>query len=53
MEHHSKKITTKNKVNNPYCILIEDWKEAGLPKESWTRIAFSLLEIKNTSGQYL
>lgn len=31
-------VTTKNKVNNPYCILIEDWKEAGLPKESWTRI---------------
>ena len=19
-------VTTKNKVNNPYCILIEDWK---------------------------
>ena len=31
-------VTTKNKENNPFCILIEDWKLAGLPKESWTRI---------------
>lgn len=85
-------LLQKNKVNNPYCIFIEDWKEAGLPKESWTRIdkivnvsewnmdckigelsqkdltkiiqlakeiltntshEFSLLAIKNTSGQYL
>lgn len=31
-------VTTKNKIDNPYSILIEDWKEAGLKKESWTRI---------------
>ncbi len=31
-------VTTKNKENNPYCIKIEDWKETGLKKESWTRI---------------
>ena len=31
-------VTTKNKENNPYNILIKDWKSAGLPRESWTRI---------------
>lgn len=31
-------VTTKNKIDNPYSILIEDWNEAGLKKESWTRI---------------
>lgn len=31
-------VTTKNKENNPYSIAIEDWKETGLKKESWTRI---------------
>ena len=31
-------VTSQNKENNPYSILIQDWKEAGLPKESWTRI---------------
>ena len=30
-------VTSKNK-ENPYSIEIEDWKEAGLPKPSWTRI---------------
>lgn len=31
-------VTSQNKENNPYSILIQDWKEAGLSKESWTRI---------------
>ena len=31
-------VTSQKKENNPYSIEIEDWKEAGLPKESWTRI---------------
>lgn len=31
-------VTTQNKICNPYSIRIDDWKEAGLPKESWTRI---------------
>lgn len=31
-------VTSKNKVENPYSIEIEDWKEAGLVKPSWTRI---------------
>ena len=31
-------VTSQNKENNPYSILIQDWQEAGLPKESWTRI---------------
>ena len=31
-------VMTKNKEDNPYNILIEDWKSAGLPRESWTRI---------------
>lgn len=31
-------VTTKNKENNPYNILLEDWKTAGLTRESWTRI---------------
>jgi mRNA-degrading endonuclease toxin of MazEF toxin-antitoxin module len=31
-------VTSQNKENNPYSIPIQDWKEAGLPKESWTRI---------------
>ena len=30
-------VTTKQK-NNPYCIAIDDWKEAGLPQKSWARI---------------
>lgn len=30
-------VTSKNK-DNPYSIEIEDWKETGLPKPSWTRI---------------
>lgn len=31
-------VTTKKHQNNPYNILIEDWKIAGLTRESWTRI---------------
>lgn len=31
-------VTSQNKEKNPYSIFIQDWKEAGLPKESWTRI---------------
>ena len=31
-------VTTKNKEDNPYNILIEDWELAGLSRESWTRI---------------
>ena len=31
-------VTTKNKSYNPYSIPIEDWKSAGLKRESWTRI---------------
>lgn len=31
-------VTTKNKENNPFSILIEDWELAGLTRESWTRI---------------
>ena len=31
-------VTTKNKPDNPYSIPIEDWKSAGLNRESWTRI---------------
>ena len=31
-------VTTKNKKDNPYSIFLDDWREAGLPKESWTRI---------------
>ena len=31
-------VTTKNKSYNPYSIPIEDWKSAGLNRESWTRI---------------
>lgn len=31
-------VTSKNKTENPYSIEIEDWKEAGLAKPSWTRI---------------
>lgn len=27
-------VTSQNKENNPYSILIQDWKEAGLSKES-------------------
>lgn len=30
-------VTSKNK-ENPYSIEIEDWKETGLSKPSWTRI---------------
>lgn len=30
-------VTTKQK-NNPYCIAIDDWKEAGLSQKSWARI---------------
>lgn len=30
-------VTSKNK-KNPYNIKIDDWREAGLAKESWTRI---------------
>ncbi|WP_155832696.1 type II toxin-antitoxin system PemK/MazF family toxin [Butyrivibrio sp. AE3006] len=30
-------VTSKDK-DNPYSIEIEDWKEAGLSKPSWTRI---------------
>ena len=31
-------VTSQNKEDNPYSILIEDWKEAGLSKKSWVRI---------------
>ena len=31
-------VTSQNREKNPYSIFIQDWKEAGLPKESWTRI---------------
>lgn len=31
-------VTTKNKSYNPYSIPIEDWKSAGLNRESWTII---------------
>ena len=30
--------TSKNIKDNPYSIFLDDWREAGLPKESWTRI---------------
>lgn len=85
-------VTSKNKQENPFSISIDDWEDAGLPKESWTRIdkivkvsewdmdcmigqlsdrdltkimqlvkeiinnkthEFSLLAVKNSSGQFL
>lgn len=31
-------VTSQNKEDNPFSILIEDWEYTGLPKASWTRI---------------